>query len=72
MIFYVTNNDGMYCFVEQITVTKDGQSSLRLTKNFDVAGITKSLNCMDLTREKQKQTVKMSNGGENKSKIINT
>lgn len=55
MVFYVPNNDGIYCFVEQILVTKDRQSSLELTKNIDVAGrhgATRSTNKMDLTQEK--------------------
>lgn len=38
MIFYVLNNDGICIFVEQISVSKDIQSSLKLTKYIDVAG----------------------------------
>lgn len=38
MIFYVPNNEGIYCYVEQKSVTKDRKSSLKLTKNVDVAG----------------------------------
>lgn len=55
MIFYVPNIDGIYRFVEQISVTKDIQSYLNLTKNIDVTvrqGATKSINRVDLTREK--------------------
>lgn len=37
MVFNVSNNDGIYCFVEQISVTKDRQYYLKLTKNIDVA-----------------------------------
>lgn len=55
MVFYVPNNDRIYCFVKQILVTKDRQSSLELTKNIDVAGrhgAKRSTNRMDLTQEK--------------------
>lgn len=55
MPFYVPNNDEIYCFPEQKTVTKDRQSSLKMTKNVNVTGrngTTKPTNCMDLTREK--------------------
>ena len=55
MVFYVPNNDVIYCFVEQILISKDRQSSLELTKNIDVAGrygATRSTNKMNLTQEK--------------------
>lgn len=38
MVLYVPNNDGIYRYGEQISATKDIQSSLKLTKNIDVAG----------------------------------
>lgn len=72
MIFYAPYNDRMYGFVEQKSVTRDGQSSLKLTKNVDVDGrhcATKSsTKSMDLTREKADTNYK--NGANNKSKII--
>lgn len=55
MIFYVPNIDGIYRFVEQISVTKDIQPSLKLTTKIDVAkrhSATKSINSVDLTRKK--------------------
>lgn len=54
MTLYVSNNDGIKRFVEQISNYKDMQSSLKLTQNIDVAGrygATKSINSKDLTRE---------------------
>lgn len=64
MIFYVLNNEGICIFVDQISVSKDIQSSLKLTKNIDVARhhvATKSINCWDLTLEKADKSVTMLN-----------
>lgn len=56
MIFFLPDNDMMYGFGEQKSVTRDGQSSLKLTKNVDVdvrhCATKSSTNSMDLTREK--------------------
>lgn len=55
MVFYVLNNDGIYCFVEQILVIKDRQFFLELIKNIDVVGcygVMRSINKMDLIQEK--------------------
>lgn len=51
--FFVPNNDGLYrdIFVEQVSVTKDIQSSLKLTKNVEVAvrhGATTCIKSMGL------------------------
>lgn len=67
MILFVPNTIGIYRFVEQISVTKEILSSLKFTKNIDVArrhGATKSINSMDLTREKANRNCGMLKGGK--------
>lgn len=55
MTFFASNIDGICCFDEQKSVTKDRESSLKLTKKIDVVerhGEMKSINSMDFTRGK--------------------
>lgn len=59
MIFYVPNDNEISRFVELISVTKNTQSSVKLTlKNNALAGLhgaTKCINCMDLIRKNKRE-----------------
>lgn len=62
MTFCVPNNDEVYCFVEQLSVTRDIKPSLKLNKKCDIArcqGVLRILNSMSLTQKKLKQIVKI-------------
>lgn len=63
MIFYVPNNDGIYLFVEQISVTKEILCSFKFTTNIDVAGRYGATVRFEF-RKQQIKTVKMPNDGK--------
>lgn len=56
MLLSVPKKDKVYCFVEEISVSKDMESSLKLTKNTDVAERhdTMIINSKDLIRGKSR------------------
>lgn len=58
MTFCVPNNNEVYCFVEQLSVTRDIKPSLKLNKKCDIArcqGVLRISNSMSLTQKKLKQ-----------------
>lgn len=55
MTFCVPNNDEVYCFVEQLLVTRDIKPSSKLNKKCDIArcqGVLRITNSMSLTQKK--------------------
>lgn len=58
IIFFVLNNDGLYSFVEHISVAKDMLSSLKFTKHIDIVGCHgetkfKGIKSIDLTKKQE-------------------
>lgn len=55
MTFCVPNNDEVYCFVEQLSVTRHIKPSLKLNTKCDIArcqGVLRITNSMSLTQKK--------------------
>lgn len=70
IVLYVPTNYRIYSFVEQISATKDRQSSLKLSTNIDIAGRQGATKRFQLG--KANTNCKMFYGGKNKSRIICT